>query len=69
MTTREKKSLDEKITFVASLLFAILMMAGMLYFVFTTTWLVYALATCNVVVIVGLIFMTVKEIVREMMDN
>jgi hypothetical protein len=57
---------SEKIAKFASLFFAVCFMAGTLYLLFTRTWVLYFFAVCNITVISGLIFFTIREIFKTL---
>lgn len=56
--------LDEKITKIASLIFALMIMGMAAYFAVTTKWFVYMLAFSNIIVIGLLFFLIFKEILE-----
>lgn len=60
---------EEKIARTASMVFAISMMVGFLYLLFTTSWLLHAVAIFNLAAVSGMIFMLVKEIIKTLMDK
>jgi len=62
-------SLDEKLAKIISLLFALVVMAFVVYLAFTTKWLVYALAFSNVAVIGGLFFLVSKEVLKTIKED
>lgn len=56
--------LDEKIAKIASLLFSMAMIALGFYLLFTVKWLVYALASANIITL-GLLFaLTCRELIN-----
>jgi len=53
--------LEDKIARIASYLFAIFFMIFLLYLVFTFKWILYFVASINILSIFGLIFLLIRE--------
>lgn len=59
----------EKIARFASLLFALFLLCGSLYLLFTRIWVLYFFAVCNILVISVLAFLTLWELYKMLRNK
>ncbi len=57
--------LEDKIAQLASYIFAIFLMFLFLYLIFTYKWILYLIASINIIAIFGLIFLLIREFFKN----
>lgn len=60
-----KMLLEDKIARIASYLFIIFLMFGFLYLMFNYKWLLYLVASINVIAVFGLILLLIREMFKN----